>query len=200
MSTRRHLAIGGLVGPAAFIGAWAVGAFVTAMDYSSVDDAISRLAAVGADTRWLMTSGFVVFGCALAAFAMELRRRLAGAAWVAALGTGIATLGVAATPLDRSDAVDTLHGAAASIGYVTLAATPALACRPLLAAGQVRLAVTGAIAAVMSALALAMTSSDLPTGLVQRLGLTVSDVWIVALAVVLLRDRPGAAASGDPVG
>ena len=45
--------------------------------------------------------------------------------------TGVATLAVAAAPLDHSDAIDTLHGACATFGYVTLAATPLLAARPL---------------------------------------------------------------------
>ena len=43
-----------------------------------------------------------------------------------AVATGVATLAVAALPLDRSASVDTWHGVAATIGYVTLAATPVL--------------------------------------------------------------------------
>ncbi|MGB4746437.1 MAG: DUF998 domain-containing protein, partial [Candidatus Microthrix parvicella] len=50
--------MGGIVGPAAFIGAWVAGTVV--LDgYSPITDAISRLAAVGADTRWLMSTGFL---------------------------------------------------------------------------------------------------------------------------------------------
>ena len=72
--TTRVAALAGVVGPAAFIGAWSVGAAVTSREYSSIDDAISRLAAVGADTRALMTTGFVGFGVGLPVYAWALRR------------------------------------------------------------------------------------------------------------------------------
>ena len=133
-------ALGGVIGPAAFIGAWTIGAAVTTNEYSSIDDAISRLAAVGADTRALMTAGFVTFGVALPVYASALRRVVGGTAWMAAAATGIATLAVAATPLDHSATVDTWHGIAAGIGYVTLAATPLLAARPLAQHGHRALA------------------------------------------------------------
>src|SRR4051794_31795517 len=113
--------LAGVIGPAAFIGAWATGAAVTARDYSSVHDAISRLASVRADTRPLMTAGFVIFGVALPVYASALRRAIGGSAWITAAATGIATLAVAATPLDWNHTVDHLHGVVAGIGYVTIA-------------------------------------------------------------------------------
>lgn len=190
----RTAALGGVIGPAGFIGAWAVGAAVTSAPYSSIDDAISRLAAVGADTRWLMTAGFVTFGVSLPVYGWALRSTVPGRAWITAAATGVATLAVAATPLDRSDTVDRLHAVFAGIGYLTLAATPLLAARPLLAMGHRRLARTGIAAGVTSALALAATTTGLPTGLFQRVGLTVSDAWIIATAVAItrgLRERAG---------
>jgi hypothetical membrane protein len=185
----RWLALGGVIGPATFIGAWATGGIVTDRDYSPVNDAISRLAAVGADTRPLMTSGFIVFGVALPAFALALRDRLPGRAWVTAAATGVATLAVAATPLDRSKLVDGLHGVSATVGYVTLAATPLLSAQPLFRRGHRALAGAGLVAAFVSAVCLALTASPLPTGLFQRLGLTASDAWIAATAVAILRGR-----------
>lgn len=183
----RTAALGGVIGPAGFIGAWAVGAAITSAPYSSIDDAISRLAAVGSDARWLMTAGFVTFGVSLPVYAWALRSTVPGRAWITATATGLATLAVAATPLDRSDTVDRLHAVFAGIGYLTLAATPLLAARPLLAMGHRRLARTGIAAGVTSALALAATTSGLPTGLFQRVGLTVSDAWIIATAVAITR-------------
>jgi hypothetical protein len=174
-----------VIGPAGFITAWAAGAAVTSMPYSSVDDAISRLAAVGADTRWLMTAGFVTFGLSLPAYAWALRSVVPGRAWMTAAATGLATLAVAATPLDRSDTVDRLHAVFAGLGYVTLAATPLLAARPLLALGHRRLAHAGLVAGTTSAVALVLTTTDLPTGLFQRAGLTVTDAWIAASALAM---------------
>ena len=76
--------------------------------YSPVDDAISLLAATDASTRWLMTAGFVCFGIAVPLFAIELRRVLPGRASMAAVVSGLATLGVAAFPLHVSTTVDRL--------------------------------------------------------------------------------------------
>ena len=187
----RTAMLGGVIGPAGFIGAWVVGSVVADAPYSAIDDAISRLAAVGADTRGLMTAGFVTFGLSLPAFGWALRATLPGRAWIAATATGLATLAVAATPLDHSDTVDRLHGLFAVLGYVTLAATPLLAARPLLASGHRRLAVSGVAAGVTSTIALALTATGLPTGLFQRVGLTVSDVWIIAAALAMRRSLVG---------
>jgi hypothetical protein len=172
-----------------FVGAWAAGAAITSMPYSSIDDAISRLAAVDADTRWLMTAGFVTFGVALPVYAAALRCTVTGLAWVTAAATGLATLAVAATPLDHSAAVDRLHGLFATVGYVTLAATPLLAARPLAGLGHRRLARLGVGAGITSVTALALTPTSLPTGLFQRIGLTAGDVWIMATAIAMATGR-----------
>jgi hypothetical protein len=187
---RRLTALGGLVGPAGFVTAWAVGGAV-ARDYSPVDDAISRLAAVDASTRALMTGGFVVFGVGVPLYGMALRERLPGPAWASAVATGVATLGVAAFPLDRSSTVDLLHGACASAGYATLAAVPLLAARPLRDEGRARAAVASLVAGVFSGACLLATLAGTRHGLLQRAGLSAGDAWIVASAVWLLRDRSG---------
>lgn len=189
--TRRTAALGGILGPSAFIAAWVAGATVTARTFSSVDDPISRLAAAGSDTGGLMTAGFVVFGVAVPIYAWALREAVGGPAWIAATATGLATLGVAATPLDHSDVVDRLHGLLAGFGYLALAATPLLAARPLLAAGHRHLGVGAVVAGVVSAVALAATVLDVPSGLFQRVGLTATDGWIVASAVAILTGRLG---------
>ena len=182
-----------MIGPAAFIGAWVLSAAVTSGEYSSIDDAISRLAAVGADTRPLMAAGFVGFGIALPIYATALRRSVGGASWVTAAATGIATLAVAATPLDHSAAVDRWHGVFAGIGYVTLAATPLLAARPLISQGHRALARFGLVAGAVSAISLMLTTTALPSGLFQRLGLTAGDVWIAASALAIAGGRIGVA-------
>ncbi len=181
----RAAALAGVIGPAAFIGAWSIGAAVTNREYSSIDDAISRLAAVGADTRALMTAGFVAFGVALPVYSLALRRVVRGAAWLTAAATGVATLGVAALPLDRSATVDTWHGVFAGIGYVTLAATPLLAARPSRDQGHRVLGGLGVVAGAVAGVALVLTTTSLPTGLFQRLGLTAGDIWIATSALAI---------------
>jgi len=183
---RRVGAIAGIVGPAAFIGSWMLGGVLAGADYSPVEDPISRLAAVDAETRTLMTTGLVVFGLAMPLYAVALRSVAARGAAIAAAGTGLATLAVAALPLDRSPAIDRWHGVAAGIGYLALAVTPLFAAGPLRRRGWRRLANAGVVAGVSTLVALGLTVSPLPTGLMQRLGLTVTDVWIVATAVSML--------------
>jgi len=181
----RHATWGGIIGPLAFIAAWSVGGAVTSRDYSPARDTISQLAAVDAPTRWLMTSGMVVFGFALLAYAIPLRRALPGSAWIAAGATGATTLGVAATPIDHSPLVDRLHLLAAGPGYITLALIPLLARRPLLDAGHGRLAVFGVAMATVAIAALPVSLFVVRTGLFQRIGLTAGDAFLIASVPVV---------------
>jgi hypothetical membrane protein len=167
--------LAGVVGPTAFVAAWAIGGARRGDGYSPVQDAISRLAEVGAPTQPLMTAGFVTFGVAVPAFALGGRDELGPKATVALVAAGITTLGVAATPLGGD--VDTLHAVFAGSGYFAMAAAPVLA---------VRTRTTTAIS-VIAALSLAATRLDVANGLFQRLGLGVVDAWIVSRA---LRQRP----------
>ena len=184
----RRCALGGIIGPTAFVVAWSIGSGL-ASHYSAIDDAISRLAEVGAPTRALMTAGFVVFGVGLPIYSLALREALPGWSWGTAAATGLATLGVAAAPLGRSSYGDTVHGLFAGAGYITLALTPLLAAGPLRRAGRpawARLSIAVGVGAGISLLATTATELN---GLFQRLGLTAVDVWIVATAVEILRDR-----------
>jgi hypothetical membrane protein len=169
-----------------FVAAW-IGCGLATDGYSAVSDAISELAAIGASTRVVMTLGFVVFGVAVPTYATGLRLVLPGRAWLCLVVTGVATLGVAAVPLGWG--VDLLHGAFATVGYISLALAPALASvelrrhrRPVAAAWSVA-------AAVGAGVCLLATVAGPAHGLFQRLGLAFGDAWIVATAVVALRGR-----------
>ncbi len=180
----RIAAIGGVIGPAVFVAAWSILGARTA-GYSPTDDAISRLAASGASTQAAMTAGFVVFGTGLPLFGSALRVTLPGPAWALATATGLATLGVAAAPLDTA-AGDALHGVFAALGYATLAAVPLAAAGPLAAQGRRRWARWSVVTGVASAACLAATVLGPRHGLFQRAGLTIADVWVVASAVDML--------------
>ena len=67
--------VAGVVGPSAFVAAWAI-AGARRDGYSPVDDAISRLAEVGASSRPVMNAGFVTFGVAVPTFAVAARAAL----------------------------------------------------------------------------------------------------------------------------
>ena len=187
--TTRRLAIGGVVGPVAFVTAWAVlGTRIPG--YDPTTDAISRLAADGAPDQAWMTAGFVAFGVGVPLFAIALRDALPGPAWVTAAATGIATLGVAALPLDGW-AGDQAHAVAAGIGYVTLAATPLLAAGPLGDLGHRRATVASRVIGIAALACLAGTTVADRSGLLQRMGLTLGDLWLVAAAVGILRGGYG---------
>lgn len=183
---RRLLALGGVVGPATFVTAWVVGS-ARLSDYSLVEGPISRLAARGASTRLLMTTGFVVFGVAVPLFAVPLRRWVRGRSWMTAVGTGLATLGVAATPLNAG--LDTLHGVFAGVGYITLAATPLVAVGPLARSGRRGWCRFSVGAGLASAGGLAATALGPASGLCQRIGLTIGHAWLATAALDMLR-RP----------
>lgn len=191
-SSHRALALTGVLGPVAFVASW-ITAGTLADGYSAVQEPISRLAAVGAATAPVMNGGFVTFGAALVVYGQILRRAVPGGAWVAATLSGAATLAVAATPLDRSGVIDAAHGAFAAVGYVAISATPLLAVPALRRAGASGLARLGLAAGFGSAAALALTLTGAATGLLQRLGLTVADAWIVTSALAIASGRVGGA-------
>ena len=180
----RRAALGGVVGPVVFVLSWA-GLGAAKDGYSPLHDPISDLAAVHASTRVFMTVAFVVFTLGLVGYAWALRSALTGPAWIAALTTGIATLGVAAFPLDHSSTVDSAHGVFAGIGYVTLAATALLAVTPLARLDRKPWAVGAAVAGGLSALALALTLTGSLHGFFQRSGLTAGDIWVVTSALAI---------------
>lgn len=176
----------GIAGPAAFVGAWAIGSAVKD-GYSPVSDTISRLAEQGASTQPLMTAGFLGFGLLMPVFARGLGQALGSRRVQAAVtASAVGTLAVAAFPLspDGGTTVDTLHLAAAGAAYVAnvlavVAAAPHLRTKTARRASYV-------LSAAMTAALVGSVASDDLTGLLQRAGLTMYDAWAVALALTVL--------------
>jgi hypothetical protein len=189
--TRARLALAcGVLGPASFVTAWAVcGALREG--YDPVDQAISQLAREGTPGRLGMTAGFVGFGVLVPVFAQRLPGLVGGGRALRAAATvaGLSTLGVAALPLQEVEGGtgDTLHAVAAGLGYLAMAATPALAAGPLWASGRRTAGAASAAVAVASAAALVTSVTVGPTGLWQRVGLGVVDAWFAAVAINGLR-------------
>jgi uncharacterized membrane protein YiaA len=178
-----------VVGPVAFVAAWAVGGALTA-GHSPASDAISRLAAVGAPQRTLMTGGFVVYGVGVVVGSRSLSTAGLGRCAPVLVVNGLATLAVAATPLDRSGLVDGLHAVAATVGYVSIAVVPLLAAGPLRAGGHRRGALSSLVAGAISVACLGATTVSDADGLLQRVGLGAGDLWLAAAGMALWRRRP----------
>lgn len=190
----RWTALGLAAGPAAFVAAWAVGGAQTP-GYSPMYDAISRIAELDAPQRPLMTGGFLAYGALVLAGVPALRRSPIARAWPAVVVNGVATWAVAALPLGRSDQGDLLHGAAATVGYVSLAAIPALAAGPLARSGRRRAAALSVVATVGIGACLVATTVAEAKGLAQRSGLGIGDVWLAAAGLAIAAGRLGAAGS-----
>ncbi len=102
---------------------------------------------------------------------------------------GAATVGVALTPLDKSAAFDVGHTITATTGYVALAATPLLAARPLADAGHTGLSKLSVATGAAVGACLAATAALEDSGLVQRIGITVGDAWLISTGLAILAGR-----------
>lgn len=183
------LTAAGVVGPAVFVADWAVLGAIRS-HYSPVNDAISRLAKIGAPTREAMTAGFIVYGAALVAYAGSNRSELPRLTRLLVAGTGLSTFGVAAFSLDAMGKGN-VHALFAGIGYATLAGAPLVAARAWARTPDRRSWVRpSAVAGIVSAAFLIASTFAPAHGLLQRVGLTAGDAWVVATAVRALRSSP----------
>jgi hypothetical protein len=135
-----------------------------------------------------MTVGIVAFGAGSLAFAPALGHR-AGAALAIA---GVGSLSVAAFPCTEGcpgagEFTDTAHTVAAGLHYIAFALVPVLASKD-----RRTLIISG-----IAGTALALHGLGLgPGGLLQRIGLTILDAWLVATALRYLRAPRDVDASG----
>jgi hypothetical protein len=210
-TTERALALCGLIGPAAFTAAWAIGT-VRQPGYSVAHEHISGLAAPDAETPLVMTAGFLALGSATVGFAAALDRRLSGHGHGArSAGAGPALIGVSgltmvAAGLFRRDRmsnhpapgesegqswVNDIHDTASVVGAVASSAGLfALAMRLRREPGLQDLARPTTIAAVAGTGLLAWFARGVTkpgNGLIQRAGVTIPLALMARLAVRLLR-------------
>lgn len=190
----RLLLAGAAWGPAGFIACWLIGGLVLP-GYSPIDDPISRLAATDAATRTLMNLGLVAYALGVGGSSWPMRRILGP--WAAgALGlNALMTVGVLATPLDSSPATDLAHGIFAGVAYVSLAAVGVLGSRWLGRSTNARARIWLVIG-LITGVALALSATDLAPGLLQRIGLTTTDVALISVGLSSPRlDRADSAPS-----
>ena len=128
----------------------------------------------------------VGFGVGVPLFAAGLRKALDGPAWIAAGVAGLASFGVAALPLHPDHEVPA-HAVAAGLAYASLSLAPLLAAGPLAATGRRGMARFSVGAGVVGAACLAATLAGPAHGFFQRAGLTTLDVWLVLVALRVVR-------------
>ncbi len=184
----RILSAGLIVGPTAFISAWAISGAVTE-GYSPIRDHISDLAAIGAPTRTLMNVGFSVFAASVAAAAIPTRRLLGTPAAIALGANALLSVGIALAPLGQSDAGDRAHAVVAGLGYLALAVT-APSAAPVLMKRSRRMGVASVAVGAVSMACLGLSLVRPEAGLWQRAGITSTDAWLIAMGVLAAKGSP----------
>ncbi len=179
--------------PVLLIGGWTLAASLQRNGFDSVTGTISALAAEGADRRWVMTGALAGVGLAHLTTAAALRPAGRGGRALLALG-GLATLGVACSPLPRGDGGSLPHTLLATAAFLSLAVWPAFSVRrsaPLLAFRErIAWAVTAALVAEVGWFFAEVLSDGRQIGLSERLAAGSQALW--PLAVVLIsRTREG---------
>lgn len=179
----------GVLGPWAFIASWIVAGTMTE-GYDPVSHAVSRLAALDVHHRWIVTSGMTIFGLSAVVFGARMRTRLGRRAGTMLVLAGITSLGVAAFPCSEgcpgmgASFTDTGHIIMAALHYATFTAVPFVAAR---SEGSFVLPARW-LAAVAAASLLAQAAGVGPNGLMQRLGLTLNDIWMIGMAFAAMRE------------
>jgi hypothetical protein len=219
------LAWAGIVGPAAFGLAAAIGAPLEDSylggdayrpglhgGYSQVHSFVSELAADGSGVQLLMTAGFLVLGLCTLLFAWSLRRLWAAAALlavaVALSGVGVIAAGTfscdAGCPTDgvRSTSQE-LHDVASVLTFGSWMAVALIAGwqHRRTAYGKASLGLFGvqvAAAAILSSFG--ERDADDPVGLYQRIMLTAVAAWFVLTAIELRRSAGADHASRNSSG
>ncbi len=142
-----------------------------------------------------MTAGLVALGVGMGLYGVAMRP---DPLWVLPVANGLTGLAVAALPLGGG--VDTAHGVAAAVGYLTLAAIPIAGARR--AGRWARASVAVGALSGLCLFASVLLDRD---GLLQRAGLTVAHAWVVVSALRLLRSPtsssrtpPAPAPAGPP--
>lgn len=185
----RILGAGLIVGPAAFISAWALSGALTP-GYSPIRDHISDLAAIGAPTRDLMNAGFATFAVAVGVAALPARRLLGTPAVVVLGANALLSAGVGLAPLGQSDAGDRAHQVVAALGYLALTATAPSAARTLAIRSRwLGAASLGVGVASLACLGLSFVRPE--SGFWQRAGITATDAWLIGMGLLVVTTSEG---------
>ena len=178
--------------PVLLIGGWTIAAARQPGGFDPIIRTISDLAALTATDRWLMTGVFVGVGLCHLTTAWGLRpaRSLGRAAL--ALG-GIATIGVAATPITAT-ATPMGHTLTAGTAFLALTVWPVLAARrsasmpmpmpmPNVLRFPVSIAATGVLVVTLSWFAVELSAGGTHLGLAERVAAGAQALWPLAVVV-----------------
>lgn len=170
--------------PVFLIGGWILAARRQPATYDSTRDTISALAAIGADDRWLMTTGLVGLGLCHLVTASGLWPVSAVGRVMLAVG-GVATVLVAAFPQPREGS-SPAHMVAALVAFVALTLWPAFGRFPLVPG----IVATVVIAGLLAWFGVELFSDGARIGLSERALAAAQALWPLCVAVTLVARPP----------
>lgn len=184
----RWLAAGAIWGPGLFITAWVVSGFMID-GYSPIEDHISSLAGVTAPSRLVMNIGFAAFVAGVGTAAWPLRKVIGNGAAIALGINALLVLGVMLTPDGLSPTADFLHGGFAFLIYLSLALVGPLAALTFRRRGMTYWAIVSLVVGTVTAVSLWVSLGETRSGLFQRMGLTTTDLWLMAVGTAFVSRR-----------
>jgi len=207
----RSLAWFAVAAQAVFVAAW-IAAGALQPHYSASDSGVSALAAHGMRDPWIAMAGFAVLGLGVAALAPGLRAvlpRRRAAAVAAGLfviaGAGFVVAGLSRLDCDLSQAAcsarfdagrlswhTSLHLWAGLVTELALVLTPFALARALWPSPVGVLALTsGTTGVAIGVAALILHGAGAPDGVVERIELAFTHVWVVIVAAGILHETRG---------
>ena len=173
---------GAVLGPGFFFVSWVIGGLL--YPGSTLERThISTLAAIGAPSRLIMVVGQVAMAAGLALAALPARSVLGLGA---SAGMGLAAVSLAViivTPDGSVPELGLLHGGFAILLYAALVAIGGLAGRHLRNQGRQVAGIVALGAATATGIFLWLSLGDTASGLFQRLGITATSAWLIAVVV-----------------
>lgn len=188
-------ALWGIIGPASFIVSWVIAGLLRD-GYDIVDDGISRLAEQGAPNRWIVLTGIVIVSAASIVLGALVRRRWDAmiAAVVMAIA-GSSALALAVFPCSpgcpglNGEFTDSAHSVAAVVHYITFSLSPLFLALDSGSFTSRRFKFFSLFATLVGgAFLFSQFTGWGSNGITQRVGLTTLDVWMMSVAVALIRD------------
>jgi hypothetical protein len=134
-----------------------------------------------------MNLGFVAYVAGVGSAAWPLRTVIGNGASVALFLNALLVLGVLLTPDGLSSTADFLHGGFAFLLYLTLALAGPLAALTFRRRGLIGWAMASITVGAITAVALWISLGEIRSGLFQRIGLTATDLWLMAVGVAIFR-------------
>jgi len=195
--TARRSIVSSLAAPISLIGGWTVAAAVQPGGFDAVTGTISALAGTDTPSRWIMTAAFVATGVAHIVTASGLGSAPKSARIGLAVG-GASLITVAAFPVSATTA-PLAHGAAAFVGFVSLACWASLGRweqrppeRNWITRPVVRHSVTGGLSTLTALFLLQVTIGGDQIGLTERLAAGAEALWPLAITLgTYTRQNPG---------